>query len=147
LANLWKISHKALRHGGSTDQPPNARQPPDGEDCLSGGKLLSNMQRLTPKASMQGSIYWRHAAARSSPLADQPAMVPRSMHKPCVELNAPTGRPREADDGLARGGPYMRQSAMRAAQEGENTRKLAAAAVRNDVLYGPTHGTVAARLR
>src|SRR6516162_790516 len=35
-------------------------------DCLSGGKLLSNMQRSGPKASMQGSIYWRHATASSS---------------------------------------------------------------------------------
>src|SRR5580693_8960652 len=35
-------------------------------DCLSGGKFLSNMQRLGPKASMHGSTYWRHAAASSS---------------------------------------------------------------------------------
>ena len=34
-------------------------------DCLSGGKLLSNMQRLGPNASIQGSMYWRHASASS----------------------------------------------------------------------------------
>src|SRR3954447_13190916 len=36
------------------------------QDCLSGGKLLSNMQRFAPNASMHGSTYCRHAAARSS---------------------------------------------------------------------------------